>query len=128
MLQRVALKKEENFTANSRSQSQVTFATQEISSTPALAKRQPEKKHRVDRAGNLLVQSKRQSDKSSKLNYASFAKDEARMVSNMVKVTGPDQERIKAAVFIAERLENIVNFTRDKEAKHDTYQSPTIRS
>ena len=48
--------------------------------------------------------------------------------SNLINITGPDHDRINAAVFIAERLENIINFIRDKEAKHDTYSSPTHRS
>ena len=65
--------------------------------------------------------------KSSKLNFAAMARDEDK-VSNRVKVSGPDQDRISAAIFISKRLENIVNFIRDKEAKHDTYTSATIRS
>ena len=65
--------------------------------------------------------------KAAKLNFAAMAKGEDKAPSR-VKVTGADQDRIRAAAFIAERLANIVSFIRDKEAKHDTYSSPTMRS
>ena len=113
-MQRGQLHKAENLDVNSRSSSQVAFVNPAQSSlTKRTSVRRPK--------GNFV------GSKAAKLNFAAMAKGEDKVPSR-VKVTGADQDRIRAAAFIAERLENVVSFIRDKEAKHDTYSSPTMRS